>query len=111
MSKKTCFIIFVIALAFVLVSYVFNFTPVIKEVNAIFSQMRNAYIAIPAVVLALLLGKIKYFWLIMLGLAVITAVVVNTIILGASLSTLALVYKAIAFMVYAYLVILSRFML
>ena len=111
MSKKTCFIIFVIALATILVSYVFNFIPVTKQVNAVFSQMQNVYIALSAVILSLLLRKIKYFWLIMLGLAVVTAIVVQTVILSASLSAFALIYKAFAFIVYVYLVVLSCFML
>lgn len=111
MSKKTCFIIFVIAMATILVSYVFNFVPITKQVNAVFSQMQSVYIAVPAVILALLLRKIKYFWLIMLGLAVIAAIVVQTVILGSALSAFALIYKAVAFIVYAYLVVLSCFML
>lgn len=111
MSKKTCFIIFVISLVTILASYIFNFSLITKEVNAVFAQMQNVYIALSAVILALLLKKVKYYWLIMLGLAVITAIVVQTVILGASLATLVLIYKVAAFIVYVYLVTLSRFML
>ncbi len=111
MSKKTCFIIFIVAMIAILASYICRFTPITKEVNAIFTQMQNIYIVLTAITLALLLRKVKYYWLIMLGLAIITAIVVHTFILGASVTVFAVLYKALAFIVYVYLVCLLRFML
>lgn len=111
MSKKTCFIIFLIALGTILVSYLLNFVPVIRETNMIFAQMQNVYIAVSAIVLALVLAKNKYYWLIMLALALIVAALIQVLIAGGTVMSVAVLYKAIAFMVYAYLITLARFML
>lgn len=111
MSKKTCFIIFIIAMIAILASYIFNFTPITKECNAIFAQMQNIYVALAAVIFALLLRKVKYYWLIILGLAIITAIVIQYFVMGASLTVFAVLYKALAFIIYVYLITLFRFML
>ena len=111
MSKKTCFMIFIAAMVIILASYVLNFAPVTREVNAVFSQMQNIYIAASAVIISLLMSKSKHYWLIMLGIAIIAAGVIQVVVQGSSLMTLALLYKAIAFIVYVYLVALARFML
>lgn len=111
MSKKTCFMIFIAAMVIILASYVLNFAPVTREVNAVFSQMQNIYIAASAVIISLLMRKSKHYWLIMLGIAIIAAGVIQVVVQGSSLMTLALLYKAIAFIVYVYLVALARFML
>ncbi len=109
MSKKICFRIFVIAVIGIMAAFVADFSPVTREVSAVFGVMQGLYLAVASVVIALLLSKQKHYWLVMLGLAVVTAVILQ-LIAGATVISLALVYKIIAFMVYAYLLQLIRFM-
>lgn len=111
MSKKTCFTIFVAALVIILASYALNFSPVIREVNAVFAQMQNVYIAASAIIISFLMSKSKHYWLMMLGVAVIAAAVIQTVVQGGALMTVVTLYKAVAFLVYVYLVALIRFML
>lgn len=111
MSKKTCFMIFIASLVIILTSYVLHFSVVTKEVGRVFAQMQSIYIALSAVIIALILAKTKHYWLLMLGIAVVVAAVVQVLVLGGALMTVALLYKVIAFLVYAYLVMLVRYML
>lgn len=110
MSKTVCFRIFAIALAVILAAYVANIGLITREVGAVFAQMQNIYLAISAVVLSLLMTKTKHYWLIMLGVAVLAAVVIQAVIAGGTLLTIALLYKIIAFIVYVYLIALIRYM-
>lgn len=110
MSKKTCFVIFAIAIVAILASYAAHFSLVTKEVSAVFAQMQNVYIALSSVILSLIMTKTKHYWLIMLGVSVVVAGAVQ-ILFGGSLLTIALLYKILAFIVYVYLVALLRFML
>lgn len=111
MSKKTCFMIFAVALVIILASYALNFAPVIREVNAVFAQMQNVYIAVSAIIISFLMSKSKHYWLMMLGVAIVAAAIIQTVVQGGALITIAVLYKAIAFLVYVYLVALIRFML
>lgn len=110
MSKKSCFVIFIIILWAVLASYVAKIGIITKETNAIFANMQNIYVAISAVLISLLVSKSKHYWLIMLGIAVIASIVIE-LVLGGTVISLAVLYKIIAFIVYVYLVMLSRYML
>lgn len=110
MSKTVCFRIFVIALAVILAAYVANISVITKEVGTVFTQMQNIYIALSAVILSLLMTKTKHYWLIMLGVAVITAGIIQAVIAGGTLLSIALLYKIIAFIVYVYLIALIRYM-
>jgi hypothetical protein len=111
MSKKTCFLIFIAALVIIIASYVLNFSPVTREVNAVFAQMQNIYIVASSVIIAFLMSKSKHYWLIMLGLAFIAAGVIQVAVQGGALMSVATLYKAVAFIVYVYLVQLVRFMI
>ena len=111
MSKKTCFLIFIAAMVTILTSYVLNITPVTKEISNTFIQMQNIYIAIASIASALLFIKNKHYWLIMIGLALIIASIVQVLLLNGSLISIALLYKIIASFVYMYLVTLTRYML
>lgn len=111
MSRKTCFMIFITALVVILASYVFHFSLVTKEIGRVFIQMQNIYIALSAVIISLILAKTGHYWLIMIGISVIAAAVVQVLVLGGTLMTIALLYKIIAFLVYAYFVVLVRYML
>ncbi len=110
MSKKTCFLIYVIALPTILISYIINFSPITKEVTAIFSSMQNLYLAITATVLSFLLKKQKHYLLLHLGLAVITAVIIQLFIIKGTLLSLSLLYLIIAYMVYNYFFQQIRYM-
>lgn len=103
--------IFVVSVIVIMAAYILRIGAVTTQVKQVFSAMRSPYIAGAAVVLALLLNKQKYYWLIMLGCAVLTAVLVQLFVVGGSLTAWSLVYKTVAFLVYAYLVALIRFML
>lgn len=110
MSRKTCFMIFIAAVVVIMASFVIGFSPITSEVAKVFAQMESVYIALPAVITALLLSKQKHYWLIMLGLALIIAAVVQLVITGGTLISMALLYKTIAVIVYVYLICLIRFM-
>lgn len=111
MSKKTCFMIFVVAVIAIIAAFILKLSAITAPVNATFAMMKNPYIAGSAVVLALLLNKQKHYWLLMIGCAVICAVLVQLFVVGGSLTSWSVVYKAAAFLVYAYLTALIRFML
>ncbi len=111
MSKKTCFMIFVIAVITIIAAFMFKIGAVTQPVNAIFGAMKNPYIAGSAIILSVLLGKQKHYWLIMLGCAVLAAILVQLFVVGGVLTPLAVAYKASAFLVYVYLVALIRFMI
>lgn len=110
MSRNACFKIFIVALISILSSFVIGFVPVTSHISSIFAQMQNMYIAISAVIIALLLKKQKHYWLIMLGVAVIVAIVIQLFIVESSVLSLALLYKICAFIVYVYLIKLIQFM-
>ncbi len=110
MSRKTCFMIFIAAVIVIMASFVVGFSPVTNEVSKVFAQMCGLYLSLAAVITSLLLSKQKHYWLIMLGIAVVAAVLIQLFIAGGSLMTVALLYKIIAFIVYAYLIQLMRYM-
>ncbi len=110
MSRKTCFMIFIAAVIIIMASFVAGFSPVTREVSNVFAQMCGLYLSLAAVITSLLLSKQKHYWLIMLGIAVVAAVLIQLLIVGGSLMTIALLYKIIAFVVYAYLIQLMRYM-
>ncbi len=111
MSRKTCFMIFIAVSVILLVAHILNLKVVMAPAGNIFSAMGSPYIAGSAVVLALLLNKQKYYWLIMLGCAVLAAVLIQLLVVGSSLMALSLIYKATAFLIYAYWVSLIKFMI
>lgn len=111
MSRKTCFMIFIAAVTIILVSYVIKFSPVTRAVSSVFAAMQNPYLAASAVVVSLLLAKQRYYWLLILGCAVLAAVLIQFFVVGGALAAAVLLYKIAAFVVYAYLIMLMRFML
>ena len=111
MSKKACFIVFVISLVTILVSHILGINVVNKEVALVWGQMQNVYIALTAIICSIFVSKTKHYWLIMIGLATITAAVVQTLVLHQALITIGLLYKIIAFLVYAYFFILCKYMI
>jgi hypothetical protein len=111
MSKKVCFRIFAVSLIIILASFIINFAPVTSEISKVFTQMQNIYLSVSAVVIALLLKKQRHYWLIMIGIAVIASIIIQLLIAGGSLLTIALLYKIIAFIIYVYLTVLIRYML
>lgn len=111
MSKRTCFMIFIVALVVIMASFVFSFGMVTKPVNEVFGAMKGMYLAIAALVISLLLLKQKYYWLLILGCALLAALLIQYFIVGGSILTIAVLYKVVAFVVYAYLVQLVRFMI
>ena len=82
MSKKICFRTFAISLIVVLASFILNFTPITSEISNIFTQMQNIYLSISAVVIALLLKKQRHYWLVMIGIAVITCIIIQLVVTG-----------------------------
>ncbi|MCM1324752.1 MAG: hypothetical protein NC218_11590 [Acetobacter sp.] len=111
MSRKTSFMIFIAAVVIIMASFVAGFSPITREVSKVFTQMCGLYLSLAAVITSLLLSKQKHYWLIMLGIAVIASILIQLLIVGGSLMTVALLYKIIAFIVYVYLVQLMRYMI
>lgn len=110
MSRRSSFIIFIIATIVMMASFVINFSAVTAPVARTFAAMQNMYIALTAVIASLLLIKQKYYWLEMLGVAVIAAIIIEVVVLSGTLVSLAVLYKIIAIAVYAYWIQLMRFM-
>ena len=110
MSRRSSFIIFIIATIVMMASFVINFSPITAPVARTFAAMQNMYIALTAVIASLLLIKQKYYWLEMLGVAVIAAIIIEVVVLSGTLTSLAVLYKIIAIAVYAYWIQLMRFM-
>ena len=111
MSRKTCFMIFIAAIVVIMASFIAGFSPVTHEVSKVFTQMCGVYLSLAAVITSLLLSKQKHYWLVMLGIAVVAAALIQLLVVGGSLMTIALLYKIIAFIVYAYLMQLIRYMM
>lgn len=111
MSKKSCFMIFIVAIVVIMASFVLHFTPITRPVSIIFRAMQNPYIALSAVIVALLLLKQKYYWLLMLGCGLFIVSLIQMFLIGGALISAAVLYKVMAFLVYSYFVILIRHML
>lgn len=111
MSKKTCFIIFVVTVVVLIVAFILKISQITVPVSSIFTAMKNPYIAGSAVLLSLLLHKQKHYGLIILGCAVLAAILIQLFVVGGALTLMPIVYKAAAFLVYAFLVMLLRFMI
>ncbi len=110
MSRRSSFIIFIIATIVMMASFVLNFSAVTSPVSHTFVAMQNMYLALTAVIASLLLIKQKYYWLEMLGVAVIAAIIIEVVVLGGALMSMAVLYKIVAIAVYAYWIQLMRFM-
>lgn len=110
MSRRSSFIIFIIATIVVMTSFVLNFSTVTAPVSHTFTAMQNMYLALTAVIASLLLIKQKYYWLEMLGVAVIAAIIIEVVVLSGTLMSMAVLYKIVAIAVYAYWIQLMRFM-
>ena len=111
MSRKTCFMIFIAAVTIILVSYVIKFSQVTGVVSSEFAAMQNPYLAVSADVVTQLMAKQRYYWLLIRGGAVLAAVLIQLFVVGGALAAAILLYKIAAFVVYAYLIMLMRFML
>jgi hypothetical protein len=111
MSKNTCFLIFIVALVTIMASFIFNFAPITSPVSEVFGAMRHIYTALAALLIALILIKQKHYWLLVLGCAVVAAVLIQLFVIGGSLLSLMLLYRLAAIVIYAYLVVLIRYML
>ena len=111
MSKQTCFMIFIAALVVIMASFISGFGVVTAPVSETFGPMKGLYLTISALVVSLLILKQKYYWLLILGCAVVAAVLIQLLIVGGSVMSIAVLYKIAAFAVYAYLVQLVRFMI
>lgn len=111
MSKKTCFMIFVIAVIALIVAFMLKISAITVPANSIFAAMKSPYIAGSAFILALLLNKQKHYWLIMLACAILAAVLIQLFVVGSTLALWPVVYKAAAFLTYAFLITLIRFMI
>ena len=110
MSKKVCFKIFIFALIGIMISFVINFSPVTSVVSSIFSEMQNLYLSITAVAVSCVLKKNRHYWLTLFGIALIAAFVLEFFVGSGSFISIAIIYKILAFVVYAFLVRLVIFM-
>ena len=110
MSKKVCFKIFIFALIGIIASYVVKFSPVTSIVSSIFEEMCGLYLSIAAVILAFVIKKNRHYWLTMCGLALIVAIALEFFVGSGNIISLAIIYKILAFVVYAFLVRLIIFM-
>lgn len=111
MSKKTCFMIFVIAVVALIAAFILKISALTTPAVLIFGNMKNPYIAVGAIILSLLLNKQRHYWLLMSACAVIAAILIQIFVIGGTLAFWPILYKTAAFLVYAYLITLIRFMI
>lgn len=111
MSKKTCFMIFTVLVISLIAAFILNISEITMPAQKVFSTMKNPYIAISAIICALLLQKQKHYFLLMLACAILCAVLVQFFIVGGALAFYPILYKSLAFLAYVYLLVLIRFML
>jgi hypothetical protein len=111
MSKKVCFFIYVIALATILISHIIDFRPISSNIENVYTQMSNIYIAISSIILSLLLRKHKFNFLIQLGLAFVVTSIIQVFVAHAPLFSISLLYKVMAYIVYYYLTIQVFYMI
>ena len=110
MSKKVCFKIFIFALIGIMTSFVIKFSPVTSVVSNIFFEMCGLYLSISAIVLAFLTKKNRRYWLTMFGIALIAAIALEFFVGSGNIISIAIIYKILAFVVYAFLARLIIFM-
>ena len=111
MSKKAYILTLIVALIAILASFVFNYTPVTKEVSKVFGTMQILWLAGSACLISLALVKKSGYWLISLGLSIVTALLIQWLVIKGEVLSPEVIYKAIAYLVYAYLVYFLRFVI
>jgi hypothetical protein len=110
MSKKVCFKIFIFALIGVMTSFVIKFNPVTSVVSSIFFEMQGLYLSIISVISALLIKKNRHYWLTLFGIALIVAIGLEFFVGSGNIISLAIIYKILAIVAYAFLSRLILFM-
>ncbi len=111
MNKKMCFLIFVAAVIALIAGIVFKIGVINNLRDAIFAHMQNFYVCVSAIVCAVLLAKNKYYWLLIIGCAVVAALLIQFFMVGNISNIYQISMRAAAFLVYAYLTALIRFMI
>jgi len=111
MNKKICFAIFVAVLITLIAGVLFHIGVINHTRDAVFAQMQNFYVCISAIVCAILLAKQKYYWLLVIGCAIIAAILIQLLVVGHLGSIYIIAMRAAAFLAYAYLTALIRFMI
>lgn len=111
MNKKMCFLIFVAAIITIIAGFLLNIGIIKSITKEILADMQGFYVCAAGVAIGLLLYKHKYYWLLLIGCAIIAAVLIHLLVLGGLGSVHALAIRAVAVMAYGYLTALIRFMI
>ena len=109
MTKKNWyFLVMVFVLALVAVGFIMNVPIIKKGVDRIFIFAMKPEIFVPSAIFTFIFIDNKRFWLFMLGLAVITALVIQYGIIGKSGSLFTISMRATAFLLIAYLLSFAK---
>ena len=106
-----CFLIFVAALITIVAGFMFNIGSITSVTRAVFADMQGFYVCASGIILGLLLYKHKYYWLLLIGCAIVAAILIHLLVLGSLGTVYALAIRATAIMAYGYLTALVRFMI
>ena len=111
MSRKSYLATLVIALIAILAAFVFNYTPLTSEISKVFGAMQILWLAGSASLISLALVKKSGYLLLSLGAAVIAAILIQWLVVGGTILSIELIYKVIAYLVYAYLIYLLHYVI
>lgn len=111
MNRKMCFLIFVVAAITIVAGFLLNIGAIKSVTKEIFSDMQGFYVCAAGIIIGLLLYKHNYYWLLLIGCAIVAAILIHLIVLGGLGTVHALAIRAAAVMAYGYLTALIRFMI
>ena len=111
MNKKMCFMIFVATAITTIVGYLFDIGSIKVVAHDVFHDMTGVYVCAAGVLIGLLFFKNKYYWLLVIPLALIAGALIQFFVLGDIGSMHDLLIRAAAVAAYGYLTALIRFMI
>lgn len=104
MSKKNqYFAILIAVIAIATIGYVFDIKEIISFINLVLSSAKGDILATTAAICAFLFLGHKNYWFIILACAVITAMIVQYVIIGGGVGVVIISAKTIAFIAIVFL--------
>ena len=104
MSKKNqYFAILIAVIAIAAIGYVFDIKEIISFINLVLSSAKGDILATAAAICAFLFLGHKNYWFIILACAVITALVIQYVIIGSGAGAILISAKIIAFVTIVFL--------
>ena len=110
-NKKTYFAVLVILAAMILVGMLMNVPYISNWVRSLQGMTTDWRVAVAAIICALVCARYNNFWTVMLGCALVVAVIVQFIFFGSNIDLYAVAIRMVWFLIVAYLVDYSRMIL